>query len=35
MTNSMLKMIAEARHQGWRYFLTGGGSWFFYWTDDE
>jgi hypothetical protein len=23
MANSMLKMIAEARHHTWRYFLTG------------
>jgi hypothetical protein len=25
----MLKMIAEARHQSWRYFVTGDESWFF------
>jgi hypothetical protein len=32
MGNSMLKMIAEARHQIRRYFLTGDQSWFFYST---
>jgi histone-lysine N-methyltransferase SETMAR len=35
MANSMLKMIAEARHQSWRSFLTGDESWFFYSTDYE
>jgi hypothetical protein len=35
MANSMLKMIAEARHQSWPYFLTGDESWFFDSTDDE
>jgi hypothetical protein len=35
MANSMLKMIAEVRHQSWRYFLTGDESWFFYSTDSE
>jgi hypothetical protein len=29
MANSILKMIAEARHQSWRYFLTGNEPWFF------
>jgi hypothetical protein len=29
MANSMLKMITEARHQSWRYFLTGDELWFF------
>jgi hypothetical protein len=35
MANSILKMIAEARHQSWRYFLTGDDSWSFYSTDYE
>jgi hypothetical protein len=35
MANSMLKMIAEARHQNWRYFLTGDESQFFDSTDYE
>jgi hypothetical protein len=35
MANSMLKMIAGARHESWRYFLTGDESWFFYSTDYE
>jgi hypothetical protein len=35
MANSMLKMIAEARHQSWRCFLTRDESWFFYSTDYE
>jgi hypothetical protein len=30
MADSMLKMIAEARHQSWRSFLTRDESWFFY-----
>jgi hypothetical protein len=29
MANSMLEMIAEARHQSWRHFLPGDESWFF------
>jgi hypothetical protein len=35
MANSMLVMIAEARHQNWRYFLTGDEPWFFYLRDSE
>jgi hypothetical protein len=35
MANSMLKMIAEARHQSWRYFLSGDESWFFYLIEYE
>jgi hypothetical protein len=35
MANPMLKMIAEARHQSWRYLLTGDESWFFSSTDYE
>jgi hypothetical protein len=35
MAYSMLRMIAEARYQGWQYFLTGDESWFFYSTDYE
>jgi hypothetical protein len=35
MANTMLKMIAETRHQSWQCFLTGDESWFCYSTDDE
>jgi hypothetical protein len=35
MANSMLKMIAEARDQSWRYFLTGDESWFCDSTDHD
>jgi hypothetical protein len=32
---SLLRDLHQARDQGWRYFLTGDESWFFYVTDFE
>jgi hypothetical protein len=35
MANSMLRVIGEAHHQNWRYFLTGDEPCFFYSIDYE
>jgi hypothetical protein len=35
MAEGLLRDLQQARHQGWRSFLTGDESWFFYVTDFE
>lgn len=35
LLKQLLKIIEQARHQSWRFFLTGDESWFFFIEDFE